>query len=53
MFKWNELLSMYRTEKKRGLRVIYGKTVVGASDSCICPDCSDLLSLASGIGSQE
>lgn len=29
MFKWNELLSMYRTEKKkRGLRVIYGKTAV-------------------------
>lgn len=27
MFKWNELLSMYRTEK-RGLRVIYGKTAV-------------------------
>lgn len=30
-FKWNELLSMYRSLKKKregGLRIIYGKTAV-------------------------
>lgn len=58
MFKWNELLSMYRTEKKKkeGLELFMERqlwSVVGASDSCICPDCSDLLSLATGVGSQE
>lgn len=56
-FKWNELLSMYRSleEKKEGLEVFMERQlwpVVGTSDSCMCPDCSDLLSLATGLSNQ-
>lgn len=58
-FKWNELLSMYRSleeKKKEGLELFMERQlwpVVGTSDSCICPDCSDLLSLATGLSNQE
>lgn len=43
-------------KKREGLELFMERqlwSVVGASDSCICPDCSDLLSLTTGIGSQE
>lgn len=48
---------MSRTEKKESLELIMDIqlwTVVGASDSCICPDCSDLLPWPQAlVGSQH
>jgi hypothetical protein len=50
---------MYRSleeKKKEGLELFMERQlwpVVGTSDSCICPDCSDLLSLATGLSNQE
>lgn len=41
--------------KKEGLEVFMERQlwpVVGTSDSCMCPDCSDLLSLATGLSNQ-